>query len=406
VVVVSDQLIMDRGRSLHIDRSTGKVRGEGPGQIRVFDTVIDVSQDERIAPPFSTQPPPAPQLQARWNAAMEIDGNVNDGAGAIEFAGNVEAVSSKSPQQRDTLSGEALRLEFMKVDADEPAAMPEANDGAENDLAGVAQGKRQLSMLIARGDDAADGMGEPAKMESRVWEPQQMIDDAGALEPDPQAKPRVYYVEGATIQHNNISGESLVEGAGKMLTRDLRTEVEGETQAEASPFSSRGTSLFSWTKQLEMKKSTSFADRYEAVMTGGVEILHEDLAGQPSTLTGDELRATFRMADIQPPGHAPAIGAQPVADVVPPPNAMAFGGAMDILRLQGTGNLAIVTPTREVLCDSFDYNEQTKVAEVLAAAGRAISIKSRGSPSPVQAARVLWDMRNDTITIDRMGAGR
>ena len=45
----------------------------------------------------------------------------------------------------------------------------------------------------------------------------------------------------------------------------------------------------------------------------------------------------------------------------------------------------------------------TGMAEVNAAPGRMVFIHNRGATEPMRHQRVLWDMKNDTITIYRGG---
>jgi hypothetical protein len=55
----------------------------------------------------------------------------------------------------------------------------------------------------------------------------------------------------------------------------------------------------------------------------------------------------------------------------------------------------------------LDYNTRTKMAELVARAGRTVSLVTQGSPMPVQATRMIWNMDPaiDTITLEQPRGG-
>ena len=78
-----------------------------------------------------------------------------------------------------------------------------------------------------------------------------------------------------------------------------------------------------------------------------------------------------------------------------------LGANTEIDRLLAEGKVYITTPRRRVDCHLFDYNIGTGLAKVSAVSGRTVSILTEGSPTPVRASSVLWNMdpEIDTITI-------
>lgn len=74
---------------------------------------------------------------------------------------------------------------------------------------------------------------------------------------------------------------------------------------------------------------------------------------------------------------------------------------MDLQQLVATGTVYIATESRTVDCDLFDYNLRTGIADLSATQGRTIAILTQGSPYPVRAEVVSWNMDPaiDTITI-------
>ena len=134
-------------------------------------------------------------------------------------------------------------------------------------------------------------------------------------------------------------------------------------------------------------------DRFDIVMTGDVECLHRDLEGTTSTLTGQLLEATVTRSGVAEADSAAAA----------PRGGLRLGGSMKPKRLYGRGGIFVRTPQRDVTCDEFTYDLMTRIAEVKAAPGRWVFIHGRGTTEPMRHQRVLWDMKNDTITIYRGG---
>ena len=76
---------------------------------------------------------------------------------------------------------------------------------------------------------------------------------------------------------------------------------------------------------------------------------------------------------------------------------------MEVDRLRAVGRVYLTTPTRKADCHMLDYNTRTKIAELVARAGRTVSLITQGSPMPVQATRMIWNMDPsvDTITLEQ-----
>ena len=74
---------------------------------------------------------------------------------------------------------------------------------------------------------------------------------------------------------------------------------------------------------------------------------------------------------------------------------------MDLQQLVAKGTVYIATESRTVDCDLFDYNLRTGIADLSATQGRTVAILTQGSPYPVRAEGVTWNMDPaiDTITI-------
>jgi hypothetical protein len=84
--------------------------------------------------------------------------------------------------------------------------------------------------------------------------------------------------------------------------------------------------------------------------------------------------------------------------------AVDMGGSMELKRLRGLGSIYVRTPQRDVTCDEFDYNLISRKSKLAAAANGNVMVITRGSPHPMRAQEMEWDMEADTISIIR-GAG-
>jgi hypothetical protein len=373
VVIVSEEFILDECAHVLLERESGEYEVQGPGRFLAFSEPIDVPDvDDRIAPP---SPEGDRSIEAQWTDSAlyreeteDTDGTggtqQSPGAGSLELRGDVHVESRPNPLEFNTADAEILTLQF----------------------AGPARGEgdRELERLIAQGE---------AKLENRSW-----------LSEDHSDRPRVFHLGGRHIDYNQQTLEAQVNGAGELLIRDERTagppapDVDslpageaGEQASSDDTFATKGTTLFRWQQSLRMTHEVD--DLFNIEMNGNVECLHEGLTGRTTTLTGQRLIAGV----LRHSAGAPARAAQEAG-------SLNFGGRMEVRRLFGSGSLYIRTAERDVACDEFDYNTATGLATVAAAPGRTVSILTRGAMRPYHAEHVLWNMREDRITITR-GAG-
>ena len=61
---------------------------------------------------------------------------------------------------------------------------------------------------------------------------------------------------------------------------------------------------------------------------------------------------------------------------------------------------------RDVECDAFEYDVASGLATLTARPGRSVSVLTRGTPGPVRASAVKWNLRTGRIeVIDGRGEG-
>lgn len=372
VFIVSDTMIMDQGRRLILDRNAGTATSPGPGQLRLYEQSVVPVQRERIRRPVVDERNNRQELRVRWREQMIYDGTFNDGAGSVDFRGDVAAVAEPSPIERSTMTGQSLVLEFVHVET-EPNDNSEAdtdNHGeAETNSPPLARASRELSLLLARRD---------AKLESHTWR------DAGR-----EDEPNIFYVAGQHVEYHPLASEALVVGDGELLIHNLHDDGNRETSTDA-PFGSRGSTMMTWSRQLHMTNPVD--EIYQLVVDGDITARHRDLDGETSWMTCDRLDATIVRELSEPQLEAR--------------HGLDFGGSSRLERLKATGGVNVNTDHRDIACDTFDYDVPSGIGRATAERPNVVAIQTMGSPGVTTAQEILWNMERDTIRIlQPAGAG-
>jgi len=348
VLVVSEQFALDHGRHLLVDELREIYESHGPGVCYAFAEPIPLDEaDAPVALPALDGPR---TLEASWTESA-IYLRHDD---SLVLRGAVRGESWPNPLEHNIIEGDALTLDFLDDESSEDDPAPS-----------------RLAHLLARGD---------AKIESRI-----------RLSPDDERPARVYYVAGQHIDYDQETLEATVIGDGELLVYDVRSERSTEDGDAGETFSPRGTTLFRWSKELHMTQIVD--DLFTITMTGDVRGKRVELDGRWAKLSGQFFETTVERAANR--DETPAV----VAD-----GAVDLGGAMKIKRVYGHGGIVVETPDRVVMCDEFDYNVAIGVADLKAARGRTLSIQTGDVVRPLRAEHVLWNMKDDTITVTR-GAG-
>ncbi|MAT80741.1 MAG: hypothetical protein CMJ29_03735 [Phycisphaerae bacterium] len=383
VTIARKEMLINHGNRLVISRLEGTANWEGPGEAKLLRFPLDVSADRRIQrPSIPTGPPPADQddrqaegdanrgpitMRARWNEQMVYDSRHNDGAGSLELRGRVAVVSDGSPTERSTMDGESLTLQFAFPTAERETGIQQTNDPLRRDplnASSMDEGSRILETLIAKGD---------ARLEHREW--------SG---PSREDLPRVFYIAAKHITWNDIDVQAEVIGDGTIVIRE--PEKPGDPSQSEGPFSGPGTSRFVWTKRLDMERMPS--NRYILSMLGDVEGIYKGKTDDDiATVTAQRVDAvTKRASGLETPETD---------------NPLDFQGNMEIEQLRAEGTVFLATPRRRADAHLVDYDTRTQLAVLNARPGRKVSIVTEGSPLPVKATRMVWNMdpRIDSIQL-------
>jgi hypothetical protein len=369
LAIASQTMIIDQGTRLELYRDSKTGRWPGAGRARVFRDAIIAESDDRIARPVIDDTVNPTQTLATWTDEMVFDSAINDGAGAITLRGHVTGESTPSALDRSTMTSGSLTLEFAHT-PDDAEVMSEPSAGTDV----LSRGKRQLMRLIAR---------DNARLESKSWSQAEHSDE-----------PRIFYLTGDEIEYNNLTLEASVPGEGRLVVHDVRPTAPSaaaepdQAPSTVAPFAAKGSSLFHWMNGLEMTRADDHENLYTIIMSGGVDAIHRDLKNDETVFRGDALHISALRTNADRPADA----------------SVDLGGSMELKRLRGLGSIYVRTPQRDVTCDEFDYNLITRVSKLAAAPGTNVMVITRGSPHPMRAEEMLWNMDADTISITR-GAG-
>jgi hypothetical protein len=192
----------------------------------------------------------------------------------------------------------------------------------------------------------------------------------------------VYYIGGNHLEFDVITQEALAVGDGELVLRDPRAP---QKKVHQSAIAGRGTTRFTWDNKL--KTTLIEGNLYRLEMTGNVEMVHEGLNGSIGMLTSDKIEAI-------------AVDPQEI-QVNDDGGAQLTLRGMDLQKLNAIGSVYVATETRRVDCDHFDYNLKTGLATLEAEKNNTVAVVTEGSPYPVRASSIVWNMDPaiDTITI-------
>jgi hypothetical protein len=376
VVLLRGNVIADSLRVIRFDDDEKVANSEGPGRFRFYEVPLLVADQGRASPPDLEAIKPS--LEATWGRSMRFKDNENEGASALELEGDVIVRNRPDVLEENDLDAGFLRLDFA-MRASTPIIDSEGLPLDANTREAFSN-SRDLIALIAR---------EGARMESRAWNDETHVGD-----------PDLFRVEGDDIRYDATTGEAVVKGKGSLLMNRVPGSEASDSSSEASDsalsFGSDGTTRFSWTQGMSMKKTV--ADRYVISMAGEVEVLHAGLQNN-DTLTLSSARLSVL---IERPLESAS------TSTMKSDGGLDLGGQAEILRLTSSGQVYARTTDHDVQCERFEYDVANGIAELEAREGRMVTVVSRGSPNPVRANSMRWDMRSGRIQISgaRGGVGR
>jgi hypothetical protein len=80
-------------------------------------------------------------------------------------------------------------------------------------------------------------------------------------------------------------------------------------------------------------------------------------------------------------------------------DAMDFGGAMQVKSLHGSGDVYIDSPTRDIDCAEFDYDNVAGIVNLIGGPDDGtVAVTTPGDATPLRARRVVWNTKTNKIT--------
>jgi hypothetical protein len=124
-------------------------------------------------------------------------------------------------------------------------------------------------------------------------------------------------------------------------------------------------------------------------MIGDVEGLYKGVASDDiATITADRIEAITQRSRIDGGSSERT-------------SPLDFQGDMTIEHLRAIGQVYLATPRRRADAHLVDYDTRTQIATLESRPGRKVSIITEGSPLPVKATGMVWNMdpRVDSIQL-------
>ena len=174
-------------------------------------------------------------------------------------------------------------------------------------------------------------------------------------------------------------------GAGNLLVSEAPTAT-----------SDGATARFTWKGRLDLIR-TSPAESL-VTLADDVEMIYATRRGDRSafSVTASRMEAVVREPDER---DAPDAAKETAADSSPL-------GAAELQAVRGFGRVFARGDGRDVECDAFEYDVESGIATLTARPGRSVSVLTRGTPGPVRASAVKWNLRTGRIeVIDGRGEG-
>jgi len=344
VAIAREGVLLDRLGSVRFEETRRFAAAAGPGRVRAFAESL---VGEGKVPDPRPAPAGTPTLLAEWSDGFEFE--ETDAGGELRVGGGVRVRATPDASATDALDADRVRLTLAPTGAGD---------------------ERAVRSFVAT--------GERARLESRRWA------DAAR-----SGDPRLFRLQGAEIRYRPVDREGEVPGAGNLLlhvpagSRDApRPIAPGGTSLGAE-----GTSRFSWTRELTLRRVEG--DRYRIELDGEVEVLH---AGERPGETLS-LRATRLGIDLRRPDAADDASVD-------------LGGTAELRGLDASGGVTARTGDFDLSCERLRYDTESQVATLVAAPGRTVGVVFRNGAPPIRAAEVRWDLATGEIRAVDVAGGR
>jgi hypothetical protein len=306
-----------------------------------------------------------PRLRVSWSTGLRV----NDATGSASATGNIEAISTPTGLQRDTLRAERLDMTFAR--------------------AGASGSGRELSRAEAIGQP---GERPRASVESRRFALAAASADGSTAEP---LLDRLLFLEGERIIASQTGQTLEVPGPGRLLVDDRRSTPAsgavgiGDAAATTGSTASRGTSLFSWTGGLTLDQSAGSMN-----MRDSVRLIHRPAVSSQPAPNGKASDANLTLASIV------TLDCDTLSAMVrtQPASAADAGAATNgtlgsqLLNVTAEGNVRAASGSQELSADTARFDAIGRRLTAGALADRWVTFLDSARPTPVQARTLTWDI--------------
>lgn len=308
-----------------------------------------------------------PKVEARWTTSMTFDDRKGDAA----LAGSVQAVWTPDAISTDKVTGQTITIALTPGPADQPAIADVP--GSDGKSAAAKAHPREVLRAIARG-----GENSPASMESRR-----------VVSATDRTLASLTFIQGATIDADNVAQTLTVPGSGKLLSVDRR-QPSAPAASSSDPFAQsrgQGDALFTWSDSM-----TAFRAQDRAEMRGNVQVVHLRAGdAEPTELHSRELVATIRQ------------NASPSQASASAPGGLTGGGSLSQLIATG-GVWARSSTKREMTSDRMIYDAVQGVMLLTADGGRDVTVFDPAARAPLTSKAIEWDLKKDRVRIVSPGS--
>lgn len=310
-----------------------------------------------------------PKVEARWTSSMTFDDRKGDAA----LEGSVQAVWTPDAISTDKVNGQTITIALTPAPVDQ--APPATPLGADGKSAAAKTPPREVQRAIARGTDTAQ-----ASMESR-----RVVSAAD------RTLASLTFIQGNTIDADNMAQTLTVPGPGKLLSVDRRQSTPSSSAGNSSdPFAQsrgQGDALFTWSDSM-----TAFRAQDRAEMHGNVQVVHLRAGdAEPTELRSSDLVATIRQNALSSEAATPTPGG--------------LSGGASLSQLIATGNVWARSSTRrEMTSDRMVYDAVQGVMVLTAEGGRDVTVFDPAARAPLTSKAIEWDLKKDRVRIVAPGS--
>jgi hypothetical protein len=357
--VLSDGRNTLRGPHIRYEQATQQVRVHGPGTLEGMFEADEAGAGNGASPPRP--------VRIAWDSGLNFNGHDN----AADVNGNVNVTTREPDGTQLHFSADRVLVAF----ADEPAVTKAA--AREDDRAGADERQVQLDYFDV--------------MRGKTWQ-RVTLDGSARVEslligPD-DSKLRRMSLLGPQVQYNLETGEALVPAKGQILLQDTLERPAGDDRNDQPNGrlldGFRGATAIQWGEKLQF-----MPDSKQAILSGGVTVVHQDPDRENANIRLESGRAVLQFA------QAPIAAAHP-------PAANGNGRLFDMSSLQlsslrADGSVRVLLPQIAIDALEASYDASSQLLTARGTERQPVQLLDPQGISQGSFEEVVWDARAEQI---------